>query len=70
MSEQIESGEVKDLSKKVDNPDDAVELIKKIEKIIKNKKNNILTLAYHPSIILRKFKTSNRFISAVSDYKF
>ena len=69
MSEQIESNDVGDLSKKVDNPDDAVELIKKMKKIIKNKENNILTLAYHHCIISRKFKTNNKFISAVSESK-
>ena len=69
MSEQIESGDVEAVSKKVDNPNDAVELIKKMEKTIKNKKNNILTLAYDQGIILRKFKTNNRFTNAVSEYK-
>ena len=69
MPEQIESGDVEDLSKKVDNPDAVVELIKKIQKIIKNKKNNILTLAYHQGVIFRKFKTNDRFISSVSECK-
>ena len=63
MSEQIE------LFKNVGNPDDVVELIRKIEKIIKKEKNNILTLAYHQGIIFRKFKMSNRFTSAVSEFK-
>ena len=69
MPEQIESGDVEDLSKKVDNPDAVVELIKKIQKIIKNKKNNISTLAYHQGVIFRKFKTNDRFISSVSECK-
>ena len=44
--EQIENKGLEDLAKNVDNSDDAVELIKKIDKIIKSKKNNILMLAY------------------------
>ena len=60
---------MEELSKNVDNPDDAVELIKKIKKTIKNKKNNILTLPYHQVIIFRKHKTSNRFTRAVSELK-
>ena len=68
MSEQIESKGVEDLSKKVDNPDDVVELVKRIDKMIKNKKNNILMLAYHQGIIFRKFKESNRFTNAVSEF--
>ena len=69
LREQIESKGVKELSMNVDNPDDAIGLIKKIEKIIKNKKNNILTLAYHQGIIFRKFKTNNRFTYAVREFK-
>ena len=37
MSEKIESKSVEELAKNVDNPDDAAELIKKIEKIRKKK---------------------------------
>ena len=69
LSEEIESKVVEKLSKTVDNPDDAAELIKKIDKIIKIKKNNILTLAYHQGIIFRKFKINNRFTSAVTEFK-
>ena len=62
MSEQIESGHVEDLSKKVDNTGDATELVKKIDKMIKSKKNKILTLAYKQSIIFRKFKNCKHFL--------
>ena len=68
MSEQIESKGVENLVRKVDDPDDAVEFVKKIEKLIKNKKNNILMLAYHQGIIFKKFKETNRFTSAVSGF--
>ena len=61
MAEKIESKGVEEFSKKVDNPDDAAELIIKIDKIMKNKNNNILKLAYHHGIHLKqKFKTKNR----------
>ena len=69
MSEEIDNRGVDDLSKKVDNPDDAVELIKKIEKIMKSKKNNIPMLAYHQGIIFRKFKENNKFVSAITEFK-
>ena len=52
MSEkEVDIKGVEDLAKRVDSPDDAVELIKRIERIMKSKKNNILTLAYHQGII-------------------
>ena len=38
MSEEIDNRGVEGLSNKVDNPYDAVEIIKKIEKIMKSKK--------------------------------
>ena len=59
MSEQIERWHV----------EDAAELVKKNNKMIKSKKNNILTLAYKQGIIFRKFKKNNRFTNAVSDFK-
>ena len=69
MSEKIESKSVEELAKNVDNPDDAAELIKKIIKIIKSKKNNILMLTYQQGEIFRRFETNNKFTSAVSEFK-
>ena len=71
MSEQIESKGVEELSKNVDKPNDALELINKIEKVIKNKKNNILMVAYQQDqgIIFKKFKTNNRFTNVISEFK-
>ena len=45
VSEEVDSEGIEDLSKNVDNPDDAAEIIGRIERIIKSKKNNILILA-------------------------
>ena len=51
MSEEVVSEKVEELSRNVDNLDDAVKLVEKIERIIKSKKNNILILAYYQGII-------------------
>ena len=56
MSKTFESKGVEDLSKKIDNPDDTVELV---EKMIENKKNKILMVAHHQGIFFRKFKENN-----------
>ena len=69
MSEEVDSKDVEDLPKKVDNPDDAAKLINKIEQIMKSKKNNILMLAYHQGIIFKKYKENNKFMSAVANFK-
>ena len=55
--------------KNVDNPDEAAKLIKDMDKMIKIKKNNILMIAYQQGKIFRRFKTDNKFISAVSAFK-
>ena len=49
MIEEVDSEGIENCS--VESPDDAAELIGKIERVIKSKKNNILVLAYHQSII-------------------
>ena len=41
MSEQISSKGIKELAKKVGNPDDVAKLIKKMDKMIKSKKNSL-----------------------------
>ena len=69
MLGQIESKSVEELSKNVDNADDAVELTKKIGKVIKSKKSNILWLAYHQGIYFRKFKMNNSLTNAVTEFK-
>ena len=58
MSEEVDSKGI-DLSKNVDNPENAAELIRRIERIMKSKKNNILMLAYHQGIIFKKYKENN-----------
>ena len=69
VSEEVNSMGVEDLSRNVDSPDDAAELIGRVERIMKSKKNNILILAYHQGIIFKKCKENSRFTSAVSKFK-
>ena len=40
-----------------------------MDNIINSKKNNILLIAYQQAEIVRRFKTNNKFISAVSAFK-
>ena len=69
MSEPIESKGIKELAKNVDNPGDAAELIRKMDYMIKSKKNNILLIVYHQGKIFKRFKTNNKITSAVSAFK-
>ena len=59
MSEEVDSNGVEDALNNVDNPDDAAELIGRIERIMQSKKNNILMLAYHQGIIFKKYKENS-----------
>ena len=69
MSEEVSSEGIEDLSRNVDSSDDDAELIVRIERIMKSKKNNILILAYHQGIIFEKCKENNRFASAVAKFR-
>ena len=69
LSEQILSRGIKEIAKKVDNPNDATKLIKKMDKMIKSNKNNVLIIAYQQGKMFKEFKTDNKFISAVSAFK-
>ena len=55
------------MSRKVDNPGDAAKLVKKIEKMIKTKKNSVVMLAFHQGVIFKKFKENNTFICTVTE---
>ena len=57
MLDEVPDSEVlEDLCKNIDSPDDAVKLVRKIENILKSRKNNILILAYHQGLIFKKYK--------------
>ena len=55
VSEEVDSMGAEDLSRNVDSRDDAAELIERMERIRKSKKNNILVLTYHQGIIFKRF---------------
>ena len=57
------------MAKNVDNPNDAAQLIKKMDKMIKSNKNSILKISYQQGKIFKEFKTDNKFTSAVSAFK-
>ena len=66
MSKEVDSKGVEDASKIVDNPDDAAEIIERIERIMKSKKNNILMLASQQVIIFKEYKEDKFKISKAS----
>ena len=69
ISEQIEIKGIEELARNVENPDETAKLIKDMDNMIKIKKNNILMIAYQQGKFFRRFKTDNKFISAVSAFE-
>ena len=67
--EEIEIKGLEQSIKNTNNPNDAAELVKKIDKLIKCSKNNILTLAYQQGIVFQKFKKNNKFVKAVTEFE-
>ena len=66
--EEIETKGLEQLIRTIDNPKDAIELVKKLDKLTKCSKNNILVLTYQQGKVFQKFKSNNKFISAVTEF--
>ena len=66
--EQIETKGLEQFIRTTDNPNDAIELFKKLDKLTKCSKNNILVWAYQQGKVFQKFKSNNKFVSAVTEF--
>ena len=67
--EEIKTKGLEQSIKNTGDPNDAIELVKKIGKLIKCSKNNILTLAYQQGKVFQKFKKDDKFINAVTEFE-
>ena len=67
--EEIETKGLEQSIKNTDDPNDAIELVKKIDKLIKCTKNNILMLVYQQGKVFQKFKMNNKFAKAVTEFE-
>ena len=66
--EEIETKGLEQLIRTTDNPNDAIELVKKLDRLTKCSKNNILVWAYQQGKVFNKFKSNNKFVSAVTEF--
>ena len=66
--EEIETNDLEELIRNTNNPNDAIELVKKLDKLTKRSKNNILMWAYQQGKVFQKFKMNNKFVSAVTQF--
>ena len=66
--EEIETKGLEQSIKNTVDPNDAIELVKKIDKLTKRSRNNILTLAYQQGKLFQIFKMNKKFVSAVTEF--
>ena len=66
--EEIENKELEELIKNRSNPNDAIELVKKLDQLTKCSKNNILVWRYQQGKVFQKIKSNNKFVSAVTEF--
>ena len=69
MIGEVDCKDIENLSSSAESQNDAAELISKIERVIKSRKNSILILAYHQGVIFKRFKENSMFTSAVTSLK-
>ena len=65
MRKTKEENFIEKIANSVKNPEEAVEVVDNMEKVIKSNKCSILWLAYQRSQIFKKFKVNENFIDMV-----
>ena len=68
MGEEIVNEDIEKKAKSVKSPEEAVEAVNNMEKVIKSDKCNILWLAYQQDQISQKFKMNDNFIKMVKEF--
>ena len=67
MGEEIVNEDIEKKAKSVKSPEEAVEAVNNMEKVIKSNKCNILWFAYQQDQIFQKFKMNDNFINMVKE---
>ena len=68
-NDAIETEELNEKADKAEKPEDGAEIIKQYEDIIRTKKKNIISIAYHQGKIFKRFKDNEKFIKLVKVHK-
>ena len=69
INEVVESEELNKEAEEIQQPEEAVKVIKQYEDIIKTKKKGIISIAYYKGKIFRRFKEKEKFIKLVSQLR-
>ena len=68
IKEGIETKTLEGSIMTTNNPNDAIELVKKLDKLTKSSKNNILMWAYQQGKVFQKIKLNNKLVSTVTEF--
>ena len=68
-SDVIETEELNEKANKVEKPEDTAAVIKQYEDIIRTKKKNIISIAYHQGKLFKRFKDKQKFIRLVHEFR-
>ena len=68
-NDKIETKELNEKADKVEKAEDAAAVIKQYEDIIRTKKKNIISIAYHQGKVFKRFKDKEKFIKLVNEFK-
>ena len=58
----VEIEELNEQAGIVDNPEDAADLIKKYEEILRTKRQGIITVVYHQGKVFSRFREKEKFV--------
>ena len=65
----VEIEELNEQAGTVENPEDAADLIKKYEEILKTKRQGIISVAYHQGKVFSRFREKEKFVRLVADFR-
>ena len=65
MNDVIESDELNKQAEEVQKPEDAADLIKHYEGIIRTKKKGIINIAFHQGKVFKKFKDKEKLMTLI-----
>ena len=69
VNEVVETDELNKQVEEVQKPEDAADLIKQYENIIRTKKKGIMSIVYHQGKVFKNFKDKEKFITLFNQLK-
>ena len=64
----VEIEELNEQAGTVNNPEDAADLIKMYEEILKTKRQGIISVTYHQGEVYSRFREKKKFVRLVTDF--